>query len=95
MRERAERIYGKYGTMMLNTEGMTPEGVERKATCSALFSKLLYLTEHEPLIAQGSDAFAVADLRTVRHMHVTHPQAHTQPAPCCMHDAPSCGIRAG
>ncbi|KAF8069554.1 PTRH2 [Scenedesmus sp. PABB004] len=63
--ERAQRIYDKYGTLMLNVDGMTPEGVERKATCRALFAKLLYLTEHEPLVAQGSDAFAVTDLRTV------------------------------
>jgi hypothetical protein len=35
------------------------------AVCRALFSKLLYLTEHEPLVAQGSEAFKVADLRTV------------------------------
>lgn len=35
------------------------------AVCRALFSKLLFLTEHEPLVAQGSEAFKVADLRTV------------------------------
>ena len=43
MRERAQRIYEKYGNVMLETEGMTKAGIERKATCRALFSKLLYL----------------------------------------------------
>ena len=65
LRERAQRIYDKYGTMMLNTEGMTAEGVERKATCQALVSKLLYLTEYQPLVSQGSEAFKATDLRMV------------------------------
>lgn len=33
LRERAARIYDKYGTLMLNTDGFTAEGLERKATC--------------------------------------------------------------
>jgi hypothetical protein len=32
----------------------------------ALFSKMLYLTEHEPLVAQDSEAFKTTDLRMVR-----------------------------
>lgn len=51
---------------MLSTEGMSPAGLQRKATCQALFSKMLYLTEHEALVAQGSDAFKTTDLRMVR-----------------------------
>ena len=43
LRERAQRIYEKYGNVMLETAGMTKAGIERKATCRALFSKLLYL----------------------------------------------------
>ena len=43
LRERAARIYDKYGNVMLETAGMTKTGIERKATCRALFSKLLYL----------------------------------------------------
>ena len=43
IRERAKRIYDKYGNVMLEVKGMTKAGVERKATCRALFSKLLYL----------------------------------------------------
>lgn len=43
LRERAQRIYEKYGNVMLETQGMTKAGIERKATCRALFSKLLYL----------------------------------------------------
>ncbi|KAF6265236.1 hypothetical protein COO60DRAFT_1623915 [Scenedesmus sp. NREL 46B-D3] len=65
LQERAQRIYDKYGTLMLNVDGFTAEGVERKATCRGLFSKLLYLTEHEPLVAQGSEAFKTTDLRMI------------------------------
>eukprot|EP00775_Hariotina_reticulata_P006447 gene6447-6676_t len=65
LHERAQRIYDKYGTLMLNVDGMTAEGLERKATCQALFRKLLYLTEHEPLVAAGSEAFRATDLRLV------------------------------
>ncbi len=32
LRERAQRIYDKYGNVMLETEGMTKAGIERKAT---------------------------------------------------------------
>jgi len=56
LRERSQRVYEKYGSLMLNTEGMTSAGIERKATCQALFSKLLYLSEHESLLDQESDA---------------------------------------
>lgn len=50
LRERSDRIYKKYGIVMLETEGMTKGGIERKATCRALFSKLLYLAESEELL---------------------------------------------
>ena len=43
LHERASRIYQQYGNVMLEVRGMTKAGVERKATCRALFSKLLYL----------------------------------------------------
>ena len=43
LHERASRIYQQYGNVMLEVKGMTKAGVERKATCRALFSKLLYL----------------------------------------------------
>jgi len=36
LKERSQRIYDKYGTLMLNTDGMTPEGLERKATCRSV-----------------------------------------------------------
>lgn len=65
LKERAQRIYDKYGTLMLNTEGMTAQGVERKATCRALFAKMLYLTECEQLLPQGSPAAEVVDLRRI------------------------------
>lgn len=32
LRERAQRIYEKYGNVMLETEGMTKAGIQRKAT---------------------------------------------------------------
>jgi len=54
------------GTLMLNTEGMSATGLQRKATCQALFSKMLYLTENEGLVAQDSEAFKTTDLRMVR-----------------------------
>ncbi|CAK0783201.1 hypothetical protein CVIRNUC_006400 [Coccomyxa viridis] len=56
LRERAQRIYEKYGNVMLETEGMTKAGIERKATCRALFSKLLYLAESEKILAQDGPA---------------------------------------
>ena len=48
IQERAKRIYDKYGNVMLDVKGMTKAGVERKATCRALFSKLLYLAGQFP-----------------------------------------------
>jgi hypothetical protein len=63
--ERSQRIYDKYGTMMLNTEGFTVQGLERKATCKALFQKILYLSEYEALVKQGSEAAGKINLRTV------------------------------
>lgn len=43
LRERAQRIYDKYGNVMMDVAGLSKAGVDRKATCRALFSKLLYL----------------------------------------------------
>ncbi|GAX73835.1 hypothetical protein CEUSTIGMA_g1285.t1 [Chlamydomonas eustigma] len=63
--ERSQRIYDKYGTMMLNTEGFTAQGLERKATCKALFQKILYLSEYEALVKQGSEAAGKINLRTI------------------------------
>lgn len=63
--ERSQRIYDKYGTMMLNTEGFSASGLERKATCKSLFQKMQYLTEHEPLIKPGTEAAGKVNLRTV------------------------------
>ncbi|GIL93335.1 hypothetical protein Vretifemale_20745 [Volvox reticuliferus] len=68
LRERATRIYDKYGTLMLNTEGLTLAGAQRKATCTALFRKVLYLAETERLVGPaaiepgGSGAGSVADI---------------------------------
>ncbi|GLI66403.1 hypothetical protein VaNZ11_010164 [Volvox africanus] len=68
LRERATRIYDKYGTLMLNTEGLTLAGAQRKATCTALFRKVLYLAETERLVGPaaiepgGSGVGSVADI---------------------------------
>ncbi|GFR52958.1 hypothetical protein Agub_g15631 [Astrephomene gubernaculifera] len=68
LRERSARIYDKYGTLMLNTEGLTLTGAQRKATCTALFRKLLYLAECERLVGAaatepgGSGVGSVADI---------------------------------
>ena len=43
LRERAQRVYERYGNVMLDVKGMTKAGIDRKATCRQLFSKLLYL----------------------------------------------------
>ncbi len=51
LRERAQRIYEKYGNVMLEVAGMTKAGIERKATCRALFSKILFLAGRLPLAA--------------------------------------------
>lgn len=63
--ERAQRIYDQYGTLMLNTDGFTTSGLERKATCKALFQKMLYLTECDQLVAQSSEAATRVDLRKI------------------------------
>ena len=49
LHERATRIYQQYGNVMLEVKGMTKAGIERKATCRALFSKLLYLQGAPPV----------------------------------------------
>lgn len=63
LRERSKRVYDKFGNVMLDTSGMSPAGVERKATSRALFSKLLYLVECEALLAP-EEATSV-DLRDI------------------------------
>lgn len=66
LRERANRVYEKYGNVMLDTTGMSPAGVERKATARALFSKLLFLVECEGLLAQGEEGGTpTVDLREI------------------------------
>ena len=65
LRERAQRIYEKYGNVMLETEGMTKAGIERKATCRALFSKLLYLAGEPPAAHAREDITCVASLQLV------------------------------
>lgn len=44
---------------MLNTQGMTSAGIERKATARALFSKLLYLSG-KPKIPHSQDEILVS-----------------------------------
>ncbi|KAL6773755.1 CGL21 [Auxenochlorella protothecoides x Auxenochlorella symbiontica] len=63
LRERAQRIYDKYGNVMLDTSGMTGAGIERKATSRALFSKLQYLTQVEGLLSP--EAAKEVDLRKI------------------------------
>jgi len=43
---------------MLDVAGMSKAGIERKATCRALFSKLLFLAEAEELLDQSSGSVA-------------------------------------
>ena len=63
LRERANRVYDKYGAVMLDSSGMSASGVERKATARALFSKMQFLVECEALLS--SDAAAGVNLRDV------------------------------
>ena len=47
---------------MLDVAGMSKAGIERKATCRALFSKLLFLAEAEELFPDQSPGSAAAAL---------------------------------
>lgn len=64
LKERAQRVYDKYGNVMLDTSGMSAAGIERKATARALFSKMLYLVENEDLISTPEVA-ATVNLRDI------------------------------
>lgn len=63
LKERASRIFEKYGTIMLDTSGMSPAGIERKATSRALFSKLLYLVECDDVL--NGESRQNVDLRDI------------------------------
>ena len=65
LKERASRIFEKYGTIMLDTSGMSPAGIERKATSRALFSKMLYLVECDDLLMPGGESRDTVDLRDI------------------------------
>ena len=52
----------QYGNVMLDVAGMSKAGIERKATCRALFSKLLFLSEAEELFVDQSPGSAAAAL---------------------------------
>ncbi|KAK9819193.1 hypothetical protein WJX74_001239 [Apatococcus lobatus] len=56
IKERGDRIFAKFGNVMLETKGMTKAGIDRKATARTLFSKLLFLAEMEELLPQDSEA---------------------------------------
>eukprot|EP00887_Chlorella_sp_A99_P001570 scaffold8.g1570.t1 len=64
LRERAQRTYERYGTVMLDTTGMSAAGIERKMASRALFSKLLYLSECDRLLSHEAAAAGV-DLEKV------------------------------
>ena len=55
----------QYGNVMLDVAGMSKSGIERKATCRALFSKLLFLSEAEELFLDGQKGPALADIPAV------------------------------
>jgi hypothetical protein len=58
MKERAERVYAQFGTVMMDTSSMTNAGIERKATAKSLFSKMLYLLECEQLWTNNGESDA-------------------------------------
>jgi hypothetical protein len=63
LKERAKRVYEKFGNVMLDTTGMSNAGIERKATARALFSKLLYIIECESILSP--EIAATVDLREI------------------------------
>lgn len=63
LKERAKRVYEKFGNVMLDTTGMSNAGIERKATARALFSKLLYIVECESILS--AESAATVDLRDI------------------------------
>jgi hypothetical protein len=65
LKERAERVYKQYGTVMLDTSGLSQAGIERKATSRALFSKMMYLVECEDLLGVDFDRKQAVDLREI------------------------------
>ncbi|KAK9812144.1 hypothetical protein WJX73_000090 [Symbiochloris irregularis] len=62
LRERAQRVYDRYGNVMLEVKGLSKAGIDRKATCRQLFSKILYLSEQELLISEDGPAANAADI---------------------------------
>ena len=55
--ESSNRIYRKLGPVMLKTEGLSAEGIKRKATVNLNFGKMLYLVETDGLLhAEASQA---------------------------------------
>lgn len=63
--ERAQRVYDKYGTLILNPEGFTSVGQKRKEACRALCQKILFLAECNALVQKGSEAASKLNLRVV------------------------------
>ncbi|CAG9464352.1 unnamed protein product [Pedinophyceae sp. YPF-701] len=60
LKGRGERIMQRYGYIMVDKEldGLSSSGLQTKAALNAMFAKLLYLSEHHPLIDQNSEARA-------------------------------------
>lgn len=63
-------LQGGIDTVFIDTvslcAGLSERGVQRKATCRALFSKMLYLTEEENLLPSDNKVFNIQELRNVR-----------------------------
>lgn len=64
LKERSQRIERKYGNLMLQLDGLSERGLQRKATCRALFSKVLYLIEQETFLNE-SRIMNVEELRNI------------------------------
>eukprot|EP00892_Ulva_mutabilis_P005184 jgi/Ulvmu1/3037/UM015_0077.1 len=64
LKERCVRIEKKFGNLMLNSDGLSEKAIQRKATCRALFSKMLYLIEYEPIL-QPNEIMSVDVLRDI------------------------------
>eukprot|EP00958_Prasinococcus_capsulatus_P017837 scaffold2045_cov404-Prasinococcus_capsulatus_cf.AAC.30 len=63
--ESSNRIYRKLGPVMLKTEGLSAEGIRRKATVNLTFGKLLYLVETDGLLNSEVSQATTASISAV------------------------------
>eukprot|EP00232_Nephroselmis_pyriformis_P028432 CAMPEP_0182869418 /NCGR_PEP_ID=MMETSP0034_2-20130328/9927_1 /TAXON_ID=156128 /ORGANISM="Nephroselmis pyriformis, Strain CCMP717" /LENGTH=340 /DNA_ID=CAMNT_0025001877 /DNA_START=7 /DNA_END=1025 /DNA_ORIENTATION=- len=65
LNETGKRTFDKTGILMLVPSGMTAEGLKRKAGGRVMFAKILFLSECNDFITQGTEAAASVDLAAI------------------------------